>query len=455
MGIVAVVGGGFSGTMTAVNLLRQSARTQVVLIERTGEFGKGLAYGAARESHVLNVPAGRMGAWPDREEDFLDWLRKRDPGAQGGSFVRRSSFGEYLADLLSGAECAAGNGRLRRVASQAIDAAPRPGGGWTIRFESAPALEVDALVLAVGNFAPADPPFAPSLPRETWISDPWAPGALDRIGAADDVLLVGTGLTMYDIALELRDRRFGGRMVALSRRGLRPQPHRASPGKPAHRDPPPARHAWPSTALGMLRGVREEVRRAAAENVDWREVITSLRPVTAELWTRLHGRERSRFLDRLRPYWDSHRHRAAPEIHDAIETLIRAGTLSIRGGRILAAGAEGGRVIVTARYRGEAAPVSLTVNAVINCTGPDSDCRRSGGPLLRSLLGAGRVVSDQHGLGLLSASDGRAIGDGGDVSEDLWLIGPLRRPELWESTAVPELRQQAVDLAAALASRLG
>ena len=178
--------------------------------------------------------------------------------------------------------------------------------------------------------------------------DPWAADALE-VDPAEDVLLIGTGLTMCDVALALRDADHRGRIFALSRRGLRPQPHRVSAKPPPHLDPPADLAEWPNTALGLLRGLRAEARSLAHAGVDWREVVTSIRHDTPALWQRLDTDERRRFLDHLRPYWETHRHRASPEASHGVDEMIEAGRLEVIAGSV------GGRVRGRGRCRRHAA----------------------------------------------------------------------------------------------------
>src|SRR5271157_77969 len=71
---VAVIGAGFSGTLTAVHLVRMSAGTvSVALIEKRERFARGVAYATDDPSHLLNVPAGKMGAYAREPEHFLRW----------------------------------------------------------------------------------------------------------------------------------------------------------------------------------------------------------------------------------------------------------------------------------------------------------------------------------------------------------------------------------------------
>jgi uncharacterized NAD(P)/FAD-binding protein YdhS len=91
-----------------------------------------------------------------------------------------------------------------------------------------------------------------------------------------------------------------------------------------------------------------------------------------------------------------------------------------------------------------------TFDAVVNATGPAWDCRLADSALLRGLLDRGQAAPGPAGLGLATAADGALVDAGGRASERLFTLGALRRGELWETIAVPELRTQA----AALAERL-
>ena len=441
--VVVIVGAGFCGTVLAVHLARAGGFA-AVLIDRSGSFGPGLAYGAARPFHLLNTPAGRMSAFPDDPEHFTRWAQGRDPAVGGGSFLPRPLYGEYLRDLLASthpiAACTAGQVRTDRpgvtcLKGQVVEA----GDGW-VALADGGRLAADAVVLCPGN----PPPPTLALPVElrghpAHVADPWSfdPASIDADAPA---LLIGSGLTALDVALTLAEAGHRGPIHLASRHGLLPQPHRthARPGQVA----PPDVDAWPATARGMLVGLRREIR--AAEGVDWREVVASLRPVTPALWRRLPLAEQGRFVRHLRPYWDSHRHRAAPETHRAITGLQAADRLYVHAGRMAAVTAAGPRLRVTLT-RAEASR-TLEVGALINCTGPASDLRGTPDPLLRGLLAGGRAQVDPLGLGLVTDDEGRLSGS----TVPLFLAGPLRRPRLWEATAVLELAAQVAALAATL-----
>jgi uncharacterized NAD(P)/FAD-binding protein YdhS len=105
------------------------------------------------------------------------------------------------------------------------------------------------------------------------------------------------------------------------------------------------------------------------------------------------------------------------------------------------------------RPRGRDEVRTLHVARAINCTGPASDYARLDLPLVVQLRRAGRLVPDPLRLGVETADDGRLLDQDGQPVDGLFTLGPLRRPALWESTAIPEIREQAAALARTLASQ--
>jgi len=95
---------------------------------------------------------------------------------------------------------------------------------------------------------------------------------------------------------------------------------------------------------------------------------------------------------------------------------------------------------------------SLEVARVLNCTGPASDYARVDLPLVASLRAAGWLTPDPLGMGVRTAEDGRLLDRDGAPVDGLWTLGPLRKGDLWESTAIPEIRDQAARLIERLAA---
>ncbi|MBC7896934.1 MAG: FAD/NAD(P)-binding protein [Cytophagaceae bacterium] len=452
---VVVIGAGFSGAMVTAHLLRRehTALLRVVLVNKSGPIARGVAYGTRQSRHVLNVPAGRMSAFPAEEDHFLRFVQAREPDTTGGTFVPRSTYGDYLASVLHEAAQRGGHATLTHVQDEArrIDLVSEDGPAL-VTLASGRIITADRVVLALGNYTPSNPPLADGSFYESarYIRDPWTPGVLQDVPADRPVLLIGTGLTMLDVALDLSQ---GGRtapLVAVSRRGLTPLPHRDHGSPPSYGHLPPDLVAVEPTAVACLRAVRRHVRMLERAGVDWREVVASLRPVTVRLWKALPNREKARFLRHLRPYWDVHRHRVAPDLWRAYDGLRQCGDLQVRAGRLVSITDVGEDVSVAFRPRGRRVADELRVARVINCTGPEGDVRALQDPLINQVVADGLARPDALGIGLQVTDDLACITADGRRSSVLSLVGPLLKGAFWEATAVPELRVHAATAAARL-----
>lgn len=415
---IAIVGGGFSGAMLAARLAEAGVAS--TLIDRTGGFGLGVAYGAAEPWHRLNVRSARMSALADRPDDFVDWLKIHAPGeADPLGFAPRPLYGRYVQDRLAGVQTARPgliDTVVGAVTELAADAAILADGRR---------IGARALVLATGN----PPPRTAEPAHPGVIADPWRPGALDEVRPSDQVLLLGSGLTMIDVALSLEARGWLGRATALSRRGVSPRRHGPQPDPAAPTDP--------RLAAGPL-SRRLAVARDLAEAAGWRPIMEALRPTAAELWRDLPGPERRRALRHLRPWWDVHRHRLAPQVHDPVQALIDADRLEVVAGRLISVQPGHGVLSVTWRARGQAAARTLTADRLIDCTGPGHDPARD--RLTAPLLAAGEARLDASGLGLDLDGEGRLIGADGRPRPRLFALGPPACGAYWETIAVPDIR---------------
>ncbi len=442
-----IVGAGFTGTMIAVHLGRESRPpSQIVLIERSGRFGSGVAYSTRHAAHLLNVPACQMSAFADDDGHFLRWAKHRDPSIRDGDFLPRQVFGEYLRGVLEQAKSEAPRGvAIECIEGEATALHTDAAGGVVIRLADGRSITGDSCVLAIGNYPPADPPCkTPAFYRsKLYQRDPWAADALD-VDARADLLLIGTGLTMIDVVIALDQAGHTGAIRCISRRGLVPQSHRDLAAAPVQLPVPSSLDDWPRTALGLLRGLRAEIVRNGPRAIEWRDIVSSMRPVTASLWSALSREERRRFLGHLRPFWETHRHRAAPAIGRTIQRLRDTGRLDVIAGRVLEYDVRNDTALATIRRRGSSSNEVVSASRVINCTGPDTDLARVQEPFVQSLRQAGVVTPDELGLGLATDPAGRLLDRDGRAHRSLFLAGPLLRGRLWENTAVPELRSDAL-----------
>lgn len=445
---IAIIGGGASGTLLAANLLLGArAPLRILLIERTGRVGRGLAYSTESPSHLLNVPAGKMSAFPSDAEHFLRWVRRVAPGTGPGDFVQRRLYGQYLESVLSDAREVAAPGVFLEVVAGEVTSLSETPEGVGLTLGSGGHVVARRAVLALGNAPSEDLPVPDgglyASPR--YLRSPWTDGGPRHIPPGDSVLVVGTGLTMVDAVLSLVEQGHQGALHALSRHGLLPQVHRPCEMLP--------RELSSEAAPGLralLRELRRDVLRVEAHGGDWRSVVDGLRPVTVPLWRGLSVSEQRRFLRHLRAFWDVHRHRMAPGVAETLERLMRSGQLRVHSGRVRAFQLTDAGVEVRYQPRGEKDEARLHVQHVINCTGVDGALTRASQPLIRSLLDAGLARRDALGLGLATRDEGALVDARGHASERLFALGPLRRGDLWETTAIPEIRAQAHALAVSL-----
>ena len=432
---VIIVGAGFSGTMLAINLLRHDGPA-AMLVERAPETGRGVAYSALVDDHILNVRASNMSAYPDDPAHFVRWLAARQGGTPA-DFASRRTYGDYLSELLDAAAAQA-SGRLELVHDEARSL-DRRDGALSVSLASGTELHGDAVVLALGNLPPHDigPIAAAGLSSDLYANNPWLPTAGSGLDDGDNVLIIGTGLTMVDTVLLLRAKGFGGRIYAVSRRGLLPR---------AHFDHGPAAERLPEKPVSLSSGLVRAVRQRT-EAQDWRASVDQLRPYTQAIWHGASPAEQDRFLRHLRPWWDVHRHRIAPQVADTLRAMQDQGRLVPLAGKIESLTADGRSTHVVIRERGSGALRDLRVRRIINCTGPQGDLHRTNEPLLLQLIECGMIRADPNRLGIDVSQQSEIIAADGEIQDDIFAVGPMTRGAFWEIVAVPDIRVQAWSLA--------
>jgi uncharacterized NAD(P)/FAD-binding protein YdhS len=397
---------------------------------------------------LLNVPAAGMSALPDEPDHFLRWVQANyDSSARATDFLPRALYGRYVGELLQETvDRSAGNFRWLQgeVTSLVPDRSQ-----FAVHLSDGSTLVTQTVVLAVGNFPPSNlnvPGLSDACAR--YAPYPWSPAAHENIPKNGSVLLIGSGLTSVDVALSLKSEGFAGRIHILSRRGLLPQPH-----QPKNPWPQFWNEHSPRTIRGLLRLVRAQLRAASDAGCDWRSVIDALRPVTQQIWQSLPYDERRRFLRHVRSYWDANRHRMASEVGAAISGLLDDGQATLHAGRITSYRESTDHAEISFRERKTRAERVLRVDRVINCAGPETDYRRMDAPLIKSVLAQRLARPDALFLGLDVDAHGALIDSRGNPTPSLFAIGAARKGLLWETTAVPELRVQASQLANLLADR--
>lgn len=447
---IAVIGGGFSGTMAAIQLARAVPADQPILLcERSTGFCLGVAYSTAVSGHLLNVRAGNMSAFASEPAHFADWLEEHgDPAeiaahrTEAGVFAARATYGRYLRSILYNALRADERPSQLRLLPDEIVECTRNGFGFELVCAGGRRYPAAAVVLATGHVPPA-----PS-PDPRYVTNPWLPAATEALDRRAPVLVLGTGLTMVDIVLALRQKGFSGPIIAMSRRGALAHAHRPSPPWSL----PDFTTAERGSVRRLMRRLRGEVDAARALGVDWRAVVDSIRPITSILWRGWSEAERRRFLRHARRWWDIHRHRMAPPNAAAIEAMRADGSLQIYAGRITGMCFDLDTVRVT--YQPLAGGTAeLQVQRVIVATGLESAVRTRD-KLVERLLENGLARLDDFGFGIEVTEDLEVVGADGRSVPRVWALGPIVRGIFWECIAVPDIRQQAESVARLAATAL-
>lgn len=441
--VIAIVGGGYSGVMAAVNIMRvlHGSAVTVHLIDKSPRLGRGLAYSIWDDSMLLNVPVGKMSAFADSPTHFLEYCREIDPSLNAGSFVSRRIYGDYLEHVLA-SESSNSSVVLNCLQAEAVAIHQTGGeGGFEITLAVESRLFADQVVLALGYLRP-QPLEVDGILKDSinLITNPWDFRAMEAIATGSSVAIIGSGHTAIDAMFRLTSLDNDRQIFMLSRRGLVPKSHRVVSQVPDKTEFPTYLKDLPNTALVYMRAIRGEVKRREEAGNNWRDVLNELRPHARQIWQQWTIVERSRFLRKIRPWWDIHRHRLAPAAAARLQSQIDSGRLKVLAGRIISIEQLADSFKITYVERTSASKKTLEVGSVINCTGPDYDIERIDSTLLKQLRQDGLIMGDALRLGLELDHQYNVIGRDKKIIFGLRYLGPMLRACYWEAIAVPELR---------------
>ncbi len=449
--MVAIVGGGFTGGAIALHLAEKAGNNagfEIVVFEPRGRLGAGLAYDTQEDVHRINVPAGRMSLYPDVPEHFQAWIERTDAlkgdrqafAADGLAYPRREVFGRYVEDHLAPWLA---NGAVRHHRTKVEDISP-VGSRWRIGAADGSSVLADIVILAATHPAPGLPRVLARLRGDSrLIADATRPGALDSVEMVDRVLIVGNGLTAADVIAALGNRGHAGDIVSISRRGLRSRGHAPQPQE-AFGDfvSEPS-----STASHLLRRVRAALREATADGRTWHSVLDAVRGQGQAIWQSLPVAERRRIARHVRPFWDVHRFRIAPQVEAAVDQAISAGRLTVLAASVASVEADADGLAVTLKPRRSKETILRHFDKVIVTTGPDHGGVLASQPFLASLAEEGIVAACPTALGILCDREGHAIDTKGEVVDGLYVAGPLARGTFGELMGLPQVSEYAVFIA--------
>lgn len=453
---VLIIGGGLSGTMLAVQLLRLPGRRQILVIEPRAELGRGEAYSAVELGHTLNGNAARMSVDPDNPDDLTQWLTEHI--AAGGwpesaeqavpiseLFPPRGLFGVYAQQRLAEAKARSAS-TVEHVRAEVIDVQV-DADSTLLTLDNGQRLRGNFAVLATGMFPAARTPQTHSSGVNAAAVDPWDVATMRRLDPRSTVLIIGSGLTMVDAVVSLEQAGHRGPIEIFSRHGLLPHVRRQPPAwddflaaDPALRSP-----------RQLLRELRRQCSIAQAQGIDWQAPLDTVRAHIGRLWSQASEREKRQFVRHVRPWWESHHHRSPPLSAQLVARLHEEGRLRIRAASFKGLVPAQSGVTIAVRQRGEQTLTQVTGAALINSSGIEYDWRRVARPLPQQLLKRGLIQPGPLALGIAADASGAVLDAQGQVSARLFAMGPPLRGMWWESTAVTDVALQAKALASKLA----
>jgi len=456
---ILIIGGGLSGTMLAVQLLRLPGQRKILIIEPRAELGRGEAYSAVELGHTLNGNAARMSVDPDNPDDLTRWLTAHitDGGWPESAeqdvpvselFPPRGLFGVYVQQRLAEARIlgAQQGSSVEHICAEVVDLQT---GADSVQasLNDGRILRGAYAVLATGMFPAARTPQKDSSGLNAAALDPWDVVAMRQLDPQSTVLIIGSGLTMVDAVVSLEQAGHRGPIEVFSRHGLLPHVRRQPPAWVDFLAEDPGIR----TPRQLLRELRRHCRDAIAQGIDWQAPLDTVRAHIGRLWSQATDLQRRQFVRHVRPWWESHHHRSPPLSAALVERLHNQGRL-----RIQAASFKGlepvlnDGVSIRIRRRGEAKTCVVHGAALINSSGIEYDWRRVARPLPQQLLARGLVRPGPLALGIAAAVDGAVLDAQGQAASRLFAMGPPLRGMWWESTAVTDVALQAKALAARL-----
>lgn len=428
---VAIIGCGFAGSMVLVHLVEKLPRgSSIAVFDDSNALATGPAYETKHIEHLLNVRAGRMGAYADQPEHFWQWCEtasgaeaRRELGVSATiekeSFVPRALYGAYLRDIYRNVQKMAAQTGIAIVHYR--QRIVRLESGGVLHTQAGEVIRAMRVVCASG--------FAFSHNAESrMISAPWNTDFSAFSGDAQTAFLIGAGLTAVDTIMSLLKAGFGGRIICLSR-------HRRFPHAHPHVSTPLVAPALPQEPLRLSSLMRFARKSARLGNV-WQDGVDSLRPITITLWQLLSTEDQRRFLTRYFSLWNIHRHRMAPEIYTILQEAIAQGRVQHVCGSFVGEDVRG----VYIERSGEKEHIAAA--HLFDCRGPSY---RALPPYLSVLINAGIVKPHATGAGV--CADERM-----QIAENIFALGALLLGQQLETTAVPELRLQAQKLSEIVAT---
>jgi uncharacterized NAD(P)/FAD-binding protein YdhS len=419
---IAVIGGGASGLLVAANLLKKSNQPLAIkVIEPNPELGRGIAYGTDDPDHLLNVPASRMSAFVEDPNSLCDWL-----GVSGDTFISRADYRRYLQAMLQMAIVESNEKHSFEHLVRKVEGVKSSGFRWVCELDDGSTQLADFVVLATGHQKIIIPEaLQPYIHNQGVIVDVWQQ-LIDT--KHHRVAIIGTGLTFYDVTLSYLRENPLAKIYGISRNGLLPSPHLR------HREPP---LPVPNVVKSSAQAIRDYL---VASGEKWREAQDGIRHDLQEIWSDFPDNEKRKFLDKYFRWWNVLRHRSAPDAHDRMQGYISSNEVEIVKDEVKDIGIIGQSFTINL-----SSGANIEVDQIINCCGNSFEVSN---PLINKLIDIGVCKIGPLQLGIsVNTKTLQVKNKDGEVHNEMFAIGPILVGELLETTAIPEIKVQANQIA--------
>jgi uncharacterized NAD(P)/FAD-binding protein YdhS len=459
---IAIIGAGFSGTMTIYHLIRNAQTPfEIVVIDEIKNHSKGIAYSPYSRSHLLNVIAFRMSAIQDEPDHFTNWAMrqmrysKMSKNIIGNSFLPRKLYGQYLESISHEIKSLAEKKNIKILQIDALVSDLNiEADKINLILNDGTTQSLSKVVIATGNHVPRNPKIENKgfFRSKNYFQNPWNHESVSNTDSRLPILIIGNGLTMVDSVLGLLENGFQNSIYSISPNGFNILPHRHNGIVYTNLIDELSPDA---TLKEIVRLFNKHIKQLREFGISAEPVIDSIRPHTQEIWQRLTSVEKKIFMSRLRHLWGVARHRLPLNIYHKIQQLRLDKHLHIYAGDLLDFKEENDKIMVTFYNKKHNSIENLTVSRVINCTGPETDLIRLQNGFLKNIFQKGIVAQDDLKLGINADTiTFETINHERKRNENLFTIGTNLKGMLWESTAVPEIRKQAELLAKGILERM-
>lgn len=469
---IAIIGAGASGTILVNQLIEKissntNQKFSIFLIEKSGDFGPGLAYSTPLASHILNMRAETLGISHNNPGHFAEWLKEKKTSFPDDSisntdpaYPPRKVYGEYIKGVLESTlnRASSISSDVELIKGEAVDIIHK-GDVIDISLADGSVISSDYTVLSPGNFSSA---FLDELKGvKGYIPYPWpATQILETVPREDPVCILGTGLSAIDTLFTLLENDHKGKIRFLSRRGFLPKVQgdfnnyklknlnlesiemllkengsilplntvknllfkeiEDAEGKTVD---------WlrvfnPDGSVSAI--LEKDIKKAEHGIIPYQRVLNTLGPLTGKIWKHLSVDDRSRFDRELKTLWTVYRHPMplvnARKIHDS----IKSGQLDIESGCmcVRTCGDKGFEIDVSTRF---GVPYVIKTPFIINATGQGLDVSKFDSDLIKRLIERELIAPYPNGGIHVDFESSMVLDRKGEFIPGLFALGEITR----------------------------